>query len=143
MLTLFPPSVAQLIQATILPFSHSFSASDLLLPFLPAPTSMVATALLRAVVCVQLFVKHSESPPRGIIDFRMYKPSTVDHLDRWCVRRICTQKRKPCWSRIHAPGGHFHHKDPGGLWAPSNCDHYCFGPFVASWAPSSPSPVEK
>lgn len=90
-----------------------------------------------------LFAKSFRIPSRGIIESRMYKyhqPWTIS--DRWFVRRICTQKRKPCWSRIHARGGHSHK-----TWAVCGrnptATTFVFGPFVASWTPSSLSRIIK
>lgn len=100
---------------------------------------MVATALLRAIVCVRLFAKTFRVPSHGIIDFRMYKyhqPWTI-----WTagLSVVYVHKRESHVGVISALGAGASTTVPGRFVGPSNCDHFCFGPFVASWAPSLPS----
>lgn len=100
---------------------------------------MVATALLRAIVCVRLFAKTFRVPSHGIIDFRMYKyhqPWTI-----WTagLSVVYVHKRESHVGVISTLGAGASTTVPGRFVGPSNCDHFCFGPFVASWAPSLPS----
>jgi hypothetical protein len=54
-----------------------------------------------------------------------------------CSSYMYTKEKAMLKSYIHARGGRNSTTETRWCWgAPSNCDHFCFGPFVASWAPS-------